>query len=269
MTSCCVDLGPLDHASPTVRARIGEMLDGDHPHFVLIGTDPGDAGGCCPSDDVGEALRLARSGVLQAHHPPVPENACPSTVFACAGEIDTASNPPSFTPDPELRARIRARLDAAERRQRRQRLLGRALLAFVLVVLVVGGVRLALRGGTRAPDHRLLDVPAEADLVMAAFFHKKQRCPFCRTLEAGLREALAQPALADRGVVIRMLVTDDPAVRRFEMEQGGFASGIVMLALEDGRVVRSRLLVEAYEHTNEPAALAESIAQGIEDFLAE
>ena len=102
----------LGHASPAFRHRLLAMIERGEPYFVLTGSDPAEAGGCCPSGEVGYANRLVKAGILWCYRPPTPPDACTSGIYALAGEIDLAEDGPVFSARRELRAKVAAALRA-------------------------------------------------------------------------------------------------------------------------------------------------------------
>ncbi|OQW97195.1 MAG: hypothetical protein BWK77_02400 [Verrucomicrobia bacterium A1] len=100
----------LRDAPPALRDRIGRLVAGREPYFILTGSDPRNSAGCCPSTDVGAANRLVEAGLLATHRMPAPADACTTTVYAFAGEIDGAGPAPAFRIRTDLRARAAAEL---------------------------------------------------------------------------------------------------------------------------------------------------------------
>ncbi len=105
----------LRAAPPALRDRIRRLIAGREPYFILTGSDPREAGGCCPSTDVCAANRLVEAGLLAAHRTPAPADACTTTVYAFAGEIDGAGASPAFRIRNDLRTRATAVLAPAAR----------------------------------------------------------------------------------------------------------------------------------------------------------
>jgi hypothetical protein len=98
-----VDFSALERVSEAMRKRLLATIENQDRLFVLTGTDPDDEHGCCPSDEVGDALRLVGAAVLACYRSPAPPDSCPTTVFAFAGEISAGEGSPSFTTNHSLR----------------------------------------------------------------------------------------------------------------------------------------------------------------------
>jgi hypothetical protein len=104
-------LAALRAATGDVKRRLLQLIDAREPYWVLTGSDPAAAGGCCPSTTVGEANRLVAAGALQSYAPPAPADACTVTFYAFPGEIGgQTSGEPSFRLLEDVRAQAAAAL---------------------------------------------------------------------------------------------------------------------------------------------------------------
>jgi hypothetical protein len=90
-------LGALDKSSGHLRQRLHRLIEGEEPYFILTGSDPEDAQGCCPSTHVGEANRLVDMGLLSCYRENAAADNCTTTIYAFAGEIMARDNHPEFT----------------------------------------------------------------------------------------------------------------------------------------------------------------------------
>lgn len=131
------DLAALNESSDAMRHRLQEMIARGDPYFILTGSDPADKAGCCPSDEVGEAVRLQQAGLLDAHGASFNTD-CPVTIFAFKGEILPGKSAPEFTINEPLRASVKERL-AQGRRISRPIALRAALLLVAVASLVALG----------------------------------------------------------------------------------------------------------------------------------
>ena len=86
-------LAALRAAPRDFKQRLLQLIEAREPYWVLTGSDPAVAGGCCPSTQVGVANRLVRAGALQSYAPPAPPDACTATFYAFPGEVSTAREP--------------------------------------------------------------------------------------------------------------------------------------------------------------------------------
>ena len=111
------DLTALAALSPAMRRRLQTTIERGDPYFILSGSDPRDADGCCPSEDVGEANLLVEAGILARHRPPAHPDACTTTVYAFAAEIsEKEPGGPAFAPRTHLRRQVADALARCGRR---------------------------------------------------------------------------------------------------------------------------------------------------------
>jgi hypothetical protein len=99
-------LEALAAAAEPMRRRLRKLIERGDDYFLLVGSDPADADGCCPSDDVGHANALVRAGILEGWTASA-EASCPATVYAFAGEIASRGEQPTFKRNEEIRAAVR------------------------------------------------------------------------------------------------------------------------------------------------------------------
>jgi hypothetical protein len=138
------DLRALADAPEAMRRRLGRMIERGDEYFILSGSDPAQADGCCPSNDVGAANRLAESGILDAWCA-APHAECPTTIYSFAGEMRREGDRPAFTRNEPLRAEVKRFLETGPGPGRR------ALIHAALWILIAGAIALlvyaTLRGG--------------------------------------------------------------------------------------------------------------------------
>jgi hypothetical protein len=126
------DLEALADVTAPMQHRLEALIRRGDEYFVMTGSDPSQAGGCCPSNEVGEANRLAGAGILESHAASA-EGACPTLFYAFAGEIHVRGGRPAFVRNEELRSAVRARLAGGNNRLRRL-----VLTIALLAVLALG-----------------------------------------------------------------------------------------------------------------------------------
>jgi hypothetical protein len=127
----------LADAAEATRRRLVKLIERKDDYFLLVGSDPADKDGCCPSDDVGHANALVKAGVLEAWTASA-EAACPSTVYAFAGEIASRGEKPAFVKNEKLRADVLAFI------QSKKGLPARIALRLALVLILLAGAALSL-----------------------------------------------------------------------------------------------------------------------------
>lgn len=67
-----VDWSELGRTPDGLRRQLAVLIERRLPYLVVSGTDPGSAGGCCPTAEAGAAARLVAAGVLSAWRPEPP-----------------------------------------------------------------------------------------------------------------------------------------------------------------------------------------------------
>lgn len=127
----------LADAAEATRRRLVKLIERKDDYFLLVGSDPADKDGCCPSDDVGHANALVKAGVLEAWTASA-EAACPSTVYAFAGEIAGRGDKPAFVKNENLRAEVLSFIRS------KKGLPAKLALRLLLVAILLGGAGLGL-----------------------------------------------------------------------------------------------------------------------------
>ena len=136
------DLRALGEITPEMKRRLQTLISRGDEYFVLTGSDPAQKDGCCPSNDVGEANRLAAAGILESWGAAANSD-CPTNIYAFAGEIRRDGPRPAFAKNEALRGSVKERL---ERTGFGARVLVRlALLAILLAGLAALAWALLLR----------------------------------------------------------------------------------------------------------------------------
>ena len=132
------DLAALDEIPESMKRRLLALLSRGDEHFILTGSDPAQKDGCCPSNEVGVANRLADAGVLDSFCA-APNTDCPVTLYAFAGEIRRQGDKPAFVRNEALRAAAKERLEQGPALSRKLalRIALVALMAAAIVTLAI------------------------------------------------------------------------------------------------------------------------------------
>jgi hypothetical protein len=131
------DLEALADVTAPMQRRLEAMIQRGDEYFVMTGSDPSQANGCCPSNEVGEANRLAGAGILDSHAASA-AGACPTLFYAFAGEIHVRDGRATFVRNVELRDAVRARLAGGNNRARK------IVLALMFLTILLLGAALAI-----------------------------------------------------------------------------------------------------------------------------
>ncbi|WP_417389094.1 nitrophenyl compound nitroreductase subunit ArsF family protein [Gimesia sp.] len=101
----------------------------------------------------------------------------------------------------------------------------------------------------------------------AVYFHAPHRCPTCRKIESFAHEALAPEIEAGKlAWQIADYTSDEnaPLVDQFEV----FTSTVVLVEVQDGKIIRWKNLEEVWNHTSEQADFTAFINQAWSEFKA-
>jgi hypothetical protein len=112
------DFDELDDVSPETRRRLKTVIERSEEFFVLTGSDPAQKDGCCPSNEVGEANKLVRAGLLSSSIDATNAD-CPATIYAFAAEIRKFGDKPGFVRNERLRIAIKDRIERGPRLSRK------------------------------------------------------------------------------------------------------------------------------------------------------
>lgn len=271
------DLAALDGLSTALRNRLQTLIRRGDAYFILGGSDPRDANGCCPSDEVGDANRLAEAGILCRHLPDAHPDACASTVYAFAGEMAVPSGGgPVFTRNDELRWQVASRL--ARRPGGGPAAFARLILGVAVGVLVVLGLASAVWqavGAGNGPSSSRAGVilsavpaPASPDGTTVVFFQGPERCDACVTMLRLVRETVRTRFAAESAdgrmavAVVDLELPQNAAVRRV-LDLPFSTVGLVRY--EGGQPGEVRLLTrEAWRLYRDEKAFCDMLAEAIQ-----
>lgn len=242
---------------PSVTAKLRKVIEKEYQYFILTGSDSRNLEGCCPSDDVAAANRLVEAGILQSWQPSASDDACPSTVYAFNGEIETGKLAPSFSINACIRETILSCIQDtyASKWKLPLNILRLLLLAFAVISIVVlfTGLSERFRGELQAVASGSFKSPAKAlgqdSGVVVCFFEAVSSCQSCRDKNAFTIKALDthfQKEMADGRVALLMIGRRHPRNIALRKEFGISVSSVVLVGIEDGKEVRKKVLVEAY-----------------------
>ena len=76
------DLNALYKIKKGLESKLIDLIKNNKKYFLLVGSDPGDQFGCCPSDIVGEANALIKAGILSGYSQSDMGENCPVSIYA-------------------------------------------------------------------------------------------------------------------------------------------------------------------------------------------
>jgi len=270
------DFSALDRASDPIRRRMVSLIERSDPYFMLTGSDPADADGCCPSDEVGEANLLVAAGILCRHIPTAHPDACTTALYALAGEIgvDVDTESPVFTPNEALRTAVLKRLG---HRPFLAKSPVKTTLRLAILLLFVLGVAAAIRQAWPSRDSRslkdlvaaTLPTPREGSGVMVVYFMGSERCERCSVMDRLSRQVVNETFASESGrvafVAIDLAKPENTALRQ-RMAQPFSTLGVARF--ENGRAEPVHMITgEAWGLYQDEAAFRDMLAAKIRTLL--
>ncbi len=228
-------LNTLHECSKQMHIRLLGMIDRDEDYFILVGSDPEDEFGCCPSESVGKAKRLVRAGILDAYESPAPADACTTTIFAFANEISVVNEKPVFTQNAALREKVRAELESIHRKKSGagKTIVKTLLLAFLAISLGLAAVkawRAASSDTTSATSALAMTQATIEDGFVLTFVQGPSRCSSCKQMQQAARN-LVEKRGNPRLLYAEAELTPE-LLRRYRLIN---TSTILLIQVRDGR----------------------------------
>lgn len=148
------------------------------------------------------------------------------------------------------------------------------LLAFVAVsvVVMISRERTTVRAVPEAPvaEATVEDNTGVKDAVVASYFHTKQRCYTCNTLEKYAREALEAnfaEEIKGNNLVFQSIDVTEPANQHYIQDYQLSAQAVVLERIVGGEVVESKKLDKIWELVRDEAAYKAYIKESTDEFL--
>ena len=268
------DLSALDGISAEMRKRLRVVIEQKHPNFVLVGSDPAEKGGCCPSNEVGHANQLVAGGILESWRPCCSKDACPGTFYAFQGERVPDTSPTEFKTNEELRKLVLERLSSGNRPGSGLRgWLQVLLLLFVAVCigLLIAGNR---GGGAKDADNAELAIKtageAKGDGYLVCVVKTAQACAACESMQAFSIKMLDQyyQGEVSRGLIrFETIPAEGPQNRTFREEHGILATTLVLMEVRSGVVTRQKILNDAWQFLQKEDEFTGMLRQELDLFM--
>lgn len=264
------DFSAMGGLTRELRHRILHAIAQDKDYFMLTGSNKEEQFGCCPSDEVTQADRLVRAGILSASREPVAPGSCPVTLYAFGNEMGFENGNLIFTRDLNLRQEVLSRL--RDNPLRIIKLAARwVLLVFVAATLVLTVYRL---WGPSTPliNHGLyeqLNVSRPGATVLV-LFHYSQRCAQCLAMETYATELLEEGyagMVQQKKLQFRQVLMDLPENRGLIERFGLVTSALVIVNFEAMEEVNNRVLTQSWELYDDEAAFKEMLAAALDQMM--
>jgi len=250
------DLNSLDHIRKPLKERLLKLLDEKKKYFVLVGSDLSDELGCCPSEEVTEANRLVRSGILSAFSEPDQGEACPLTFYGIKGEMTAADTGLEVNFNDRFRKQIYNRL--MRKRSKVTIILKWFLIAFVFASALLAARRCYQQQSvlTMAVSYENL-FPVESGQLQLVLFHNEKRCHQCLTMEAMVNELMTEEFSDDiqkGALAFKTIAMDNPVNQPLVNQLGIFAATLVFMEFDGETLTYARILTKAPELYRDEAA---------------
>ena len=280
-------LAGLHSTSDELRKRLLRLIEGSEPYFILTGSDPKDALGCCPNTQVGEANRLVDVGLLASYRENAAADSCTTTIYAFAGEITVRNNHPFEAAQgrPEFTVNATTRRDAAAVLTRTKRRLRVRQTVLKGVLLLLAGASLAIAGRTALAPFlparsgfdtalvKALNVTADTHRLFVCLFHGRDTCTACETMGRLCRQTIETdfaPLTRSGLVVFREIAYDEPGNRPIKDRLGLFSSTVGLVRYDHGKPQAVRMLTEAtWILGTDDAAFVRMLRESIQNALSE
>lgn len=236
------DLLAVARSPDELKAHLRRVIAENKPQFVLVGSDPRDQLGCCPNAAVGAANVLAEAGVLDCWRAPVPPDACPTAIYAFAGELHAVDGRPQARPDGAFRQRVLAQLTAAPVHPRQEA--WRRMLRWLLILLVLGllgiGLVKKLRKPAAGPPLLELLAPPPGQRWVVVVLRYGEECEQCENLRSYSQEWVQ--AQGDASLGYGFLDTEERHASHLRITEKLFTTTVLLLELDRGRLVRKQIV---------------------------
>jgi hypothetical protein len=262
----------LSGISKKLKKRLIDMISGEKQYFLLTGSDPVDHLGCCPSDEVAEANKFVRAGILESSSQENTGDTCPVTIYAFRGEIRQDGSDIKFKPDPDFRGMVLRRLNELPMDSMKQTIKW-LLLAFIFISVLAGIYRIyGNLNTTNSSSFYELLAPIQPDQDMVLLFHYHKRCYQCLNMEKFTREILNEnfkEEIIQNRLTFRLIDMDAPENRPLVQQFGFITAAIVLVDFEDGEEKNVKVVEDAWQLFNEESKFKSLIRQEIYKFIAD
>lgn len=170
--------------SEHLKEKLTYCIEQNQDYMMLVGSDPQDKLGCCPSEDVGMANQLMRSGILTKAKQETDENQCPIQLFAFQDELVQKDHGMEFKRNHALRQQVLKYLEPSKS----QRIIRWVLFAFILISLLIAFKKISERY-RKTEQKQIESLIQEYQLNKTSFvlFHHEVRCEMCLEMEKHTR----------------------------------------------------------------------------------
>ena len=246
----------LNELKTGLKIRLVTTIKKRKKFFILTGTEPEDRLGCCPSEEVEEANKLVRAGILSSYSHSVPTGTCPVTTYSFKDEMQKKEGHVNFNINPVFREQVFHSLKQ-QKHVTLLKVIKWILIAFILFSVVRAIIRIT--GNSSEDNNQSLYerlAPVNENQMMIVLFHFRKRCELCLTMERFTTEYLEEIKRSQSGtpdIQFKKIVIDDKdnldLVKRYNI----FTSTLLIVDFEKSEVRQIAVLEDAWKIVqNEP-----------------
>lgn len=265
------DLSYLVNLRGPLRERILKLIKERKKYFVLVGSDLTDEFGCCPSEEVTEANRLVKKGILSAYTEKVPGESCPLTFYALKGELTVTDTGLESECDDQQRATIHRHLTRTT--STAKKIIKWALLVFVLISIMMAANKwLTFKKNTSGEISYERIRPLINGQLNLVLFHNAKRCFQCSQIERLTLEVIEKNfdhKVLEQRLVFKATEIDDPLNQALVSHLGIFSASLVLMEFEDGTMTNAYVLADVPKLYRDEAAFKTYLKSELEKKLSQ
>jgi hypothetical protein len=147
----------------------------------------------------------------------------------------------------------------------------KSILTIALLLFVAASIAVPIFRGAAQPKNAPLAelAPDRPDAIVVCYLRSKFRCPACTTLEACSRDVVEQQFAAEAvagTIVWKAIDYQKPGNEHFLSDFQLPTGGIVLVEFQNGKLVRLKSLLHAWNLTDNRKALAQYLQSAIRRF---
>jgi len=260
--------GSIDAA---LRKRLLNAVAKQQKYFVLVGSDMDEESGCCPSQEVTDANRLARHGVLSSLRESTPGDSCPVTIFAFRKELERNERGFSSNMNVSFRKKVEVYLN------RRQSAVWKSIVKWMLLAFVGISLALAVKqchelNIEKAAENEVVSLlnPTGKKQIQLILFHNQKRCFQCLEMERQVKQVVEEyfsDASENGEFVFKSIVMDDPQFIGLTERYQLFAATLVAVDFDGEKLIREKPLLQTGSLYRDESAFKAQLRKDIEELL--
>jgi len=253
-----------------LRKRLLNAIAKQQKYFILVGSDMDDESGCCPSQEVTDANRLVRHGILSSLHESMPGDSCPVTIFAFRNELETNSS--GFTSNINVPFRKEVEGHLKKRPGVWKPLVRWTLLAFVCISLLLAVKQCRELNAIEADGNMVVSLlnPTGQKQLQLILFHNQKRCFQCLEMERQTKELVEEyfsKEVAKRELVLKSIAMDEPQFIGLAERYQLFAATLVLVDFDGKSIIHEKALLQTGSFYRDEPAFKAQLKMDIEALL--